>query len=70
MDQLRDLTGTEIPSDRLMLRAFTPDDAPDIFPEATLEQLIAEAMDEWKIPGLAITVVQNGEVPLTRARDP
>lgn len=35
-----------------------------------LERLIAEAMDEWKIPGLAITVVQNGEVPLTTARDP
>jgi CubicO group peptidase (beta-lactamase class C family) len=27
-----------------------------------LELLIAEAMDEWKIPGLAITVVQNREV--------
>ena len=24
-------------------------------------------MDEWKIPGLAITVVQNGEVALVRA---
>ena len=32
-----------------------------------LELLIAEAMDEWKIPGLAITVVQNGEVALVRA---
>lgn len=32
-----------------------------------LELLIAEAMDEWKIPALAITVVQNGEVPLVRA---
>lgn len=32
-----------------------------------LELLIAEAMDEWKIPGLAITVVQNGEVALIRA---
>ena len=32
-----------------------------------LERLIAEAMDEWKIPGLAITVVQNGEVALLRA---
>jgi CubicO group peptidase (beta-lactamase class C family) len=32
-----------------------------------LELLIAEAMDEWKIPGLAIAVVQNGEVPLVRA---
>ena len=31
------------------------------------ERLIAEAMDEWKIPGLAITVVQNGEVALLRA---
>jgi hypothetical protein len=27
-----------------------------------LELLITEAMEEWKIPGLAITVVQNGEV--------
>jgi len=32
-----------------------------------LELLIAEAMDEWKIPGLAIAVVQNGEVALVRA---
>src|SRR6201993_3111166 len=32
-----------------------------------LELLIAEAMDEWKIPGLAMTVVQNGEVALVRA---
>ena len=32
-----------------------------------LERLIAEAMDEWKIPGLAITVVQNGEVALVSA---
>jgi CubicO group peptidase (beta-lactamase class C family) len=32
-----------------------------------LELLIAEAMDEWKIPGLAVAVVQNGEVTLVRA---
>jgi hypothetical protein len=32
-----------------------------------LERLIAEAMDEWKIPGLAMTVVQNGEVALVGA---
>jgi CubicO group peptidase (beta-lactamase class C family) len=32
-----------------------------------LELLITEAMDEWKIPGLAIAVVQNGEVALVRA---
>jgi CubicO group peptidase (beta-lactamase class C family) len=32
-----------------------------------LELLIAEAMDEWKVPGLAIAVVQNGEVALIRA---
>jgi len=25
-----------------------------------LERLITEAMDEWKVPGLATTVVQNG----------
>lgn len=37
MDQLRDLTGTEIHSDRLALRAFVPVDAQDIFPEATSE---------------------------------
>lgn len=37
MNQLRDLTDTEILSDRLTLRAFTRDDAPDIFPEATSE---------------------------------
>jgi CubicO group peptidase (beta-lactamase class C family) len=32
-----------------------------------LERLITEAMDEWKIPGLAAAVVQNGEVALVRA---
>src|SRR5712691_5086920 len=32
-----------------------------------LELLITEAMDEWKLPGLAIAVVQNGEVALARA---
>ena len=39
------------------IAAFTP----------ALELLIAEAMDEWKIPGLAIAVVQNGEVALVKA---
>src|SRR5262245_19191000 len=34
---------------------------------AALELLITEAMDEWKIPGLAVAVVQNGEVALVRA---
>jgi len=38
---------------------------PAFIPE--LELLIAGTMDEWKIPGLAITVVQNGEVALVRA---
>src|SRR5437867_6608392 len=33
----------------------------------TLELLITEAMEEWKIPGLAVAVVQNGEVALVRA---
>src|SRR5437016_8052610 len=32
-----------------------------------LELIIAEAMDEWKIPGLAVAVVQNGEVALVTA---
>jgi CubicO group peptidase (beta-lactamase class C family) len=32
-----------------------------------LEHLITEAMDEWKVPGLAVAVVQNGEVELVRA---
>jgi CubicO group peptidase (beta-lactamase class C family) len=32
-----------------------------------LELLITEAMDEWKIPGLTVAVVQNGEVALVRA---
>jgi CubicO group peptidase (beta-lactamase class C family) len=39
------------------IAAFIPD----------LERLITEAMDEWKVPGLAITVVQNGEAALVRA---
>ena len=32
-----------------------------------LESLITEAMEEWKVPGLAIAVVQDGEVALVRA---
>src|SRR5262249_18543957 len=39
------------------IAAFIPD----------LEFLIPEAMDEWKIPGLAITVVQDGGVALVKA---
>jgi CubicO group peptidase (beta-lactamase class C family) len=39
------------------IAAFVPD----------LESLIAEAMGEWKIPGLAIAVVQNREVALLKA---
>jgi CubicO group peptidase (beta-lactamase class C family) len=39
------------------LAAFVPE----------LEGLIAEAMDEWKVPGLAIAVVQNGEAALLGA---
>lgn len=32
-----------------------------------LEALIAEVMDEWKIPGLALAAVQNGEAALVKA---
>ena len=32
-----------------------------------LELLITEAMDEWKIPGLAVAVVQDGEVAFMSA---
>jgi CubicO group peptidase (beta-lactamase class C family) len=31
-----------------------------------LECLIAEVMEEWKVPGLAVAVVQNGEVAFIR----
>jgi CubicO group peptidase (beta-lactamase class C family) len=31
-----------------------------------LERLIAEVMEEWKVPGLAVAVVQNGEVAFVR----
>jgi CubicO group peptidase (beta-lactamase class C family) len=31
-----------------------------------LERLIAEVMEEWKVPGLAVAVVQNGEVTFVR----
>jgi CubicO group peptidase (beta-lactamase class C family) len=31
-----------------------------------LEHLIAAAMDEWKVPGLAVAVVQDGEVAFVR----
>src|SRR5215831_18732965 len=32
-----------------------------------LDTLVADAMSEWKIPGLAIAVVQNGAVALLKA---
>jgi CubicO group peptidase (beta-lactamase class C family) len=32
-----------------------------------IERLVMEAMDEWKIPSLAVAVVQNGEVALVGA---
>jgi CubicO group peptidase (beta-lactamase class C family) len=32
-----------------------------------IERLVTDSMDEWKIPGLAIAVVQNGEVALVGA---
>src|SRR3954468_2502730 len=32
-----------------------------------LESLVAESMEEWKIPGLAMAVVQNGEVAFSEA---
>jgi beta-lactamase family protein len=31
-----------------------------------LEHLVTEAMEEWKVPGLAVAVVQNGEVAFVR----
>ena len=31
-----------------------------------LERLIADVMEEWKVPGLAVAVVQNGEVAFAR----
>jgi CubicO group peptidase (beta-lactamase class C family) len=34
---------------------------------AELDDLTAKAMDEWKVPALALAVVQNGEVTLVRA---
>jgi CubicO group peptidase (beta-lactamase class C family) len=39
------------------IAAFIPD----------LDTLVADTMAEWKIPGLAIAVVQNGEVALLKA---
>jgi CubicO group peptidase (beta-lactamase class C family) len=47
-----------------------PAPAPDL-PAASLlpelDALAAEAMEEWKIPGLALAVVQPGEAPLLKA---
>src|SRR5499427_6021374 len=31
-----------------------------------LERLIADGMEEWKVPGFAVAVVQNGEVACVR----
>jgi CubicO group peptidase (beta-lactamase class C family) len=34
---------------------------------ADLDALVVEAMSEWKIPGLAIAIVQRGEQPFVKA---
>ena len=34
---------------------------------ADLDRLAADAMADWKIPGVALAVVQDGKVALTRA---
>ena len=31
-----------------------------------LDRLVAEVMEEWKIPGLAVAVVQDGDVALAK----
>ena len=31
-----------------------------------LEHLVAEVMEEWKVPGLAVAVAQNGDVAFVR----
>src|SRR5690242_6203366 len=31
-----------------------------------LEHLVAEVMEEWKVPGLAVAIVQNGDVAFVR----
>jgi CubicO group peptidase (beta-lactamase class C family) len=35
-----------------------------------LERLISEVMEEWKVPGLAVAVVQNGEAAFVRPYGP
>src|SRR5690348_7466518 len=42
-------------------------DTPSADLVAGLDALAAEAMAEWKVPGAAIAVVQNGETVLLRA---
>src|SRR4051794_31556649 len=37
----------------------------DFLPE--FDTLIADAMNEWKVPGLAVAVVQNGAIALLKA---
>ena len=37
----------------------------DLIPE--LDRLAADAMADWKVPGAALAVVQNGEVVLSKA---
>ena len=39
--------------------------AAELVPE--LDSLVADAMEEWKVPGLGVAVVQNGETALLKA---
>jgi len=49
---------------RLFLMASEPVARGESFTEfiPEFERLIAEVMEEWRVPGLAVVVVQNGEV--------
>ncbi|WP_407169720.1 serine hydrolase domain-containing protein [Bradyrhizobium sp. ORS 111] len=47
-----------------------PSEQPALSIEAVipdLDRLAADLMDDWKVPGVALAVVQHGEVTLTRA---
>src|ERR1700761_4961309 len=62
------VTWTQSGQIKLSLMAFTSttnsESLTDFIPE--FESLIAKVMEEWKVPGLAVAVVQNGEVTFVR----
>jgi len=65
-----DPASTDDAQDPMSLAMTEPSEQPALSVEAVipdLDRLAADLMDDWKVPGVALAVVQHAEVTLTRA---